>query len=155
MSSGQQQQPPAPAAAAAADDWEQAADSDAQAVAGLGQQTSRISISTQPAFRPQASSFVPGGSQPFYPQQQYYAQGGYQQQPHSPYPQYGGEQAQYGGYQQQHQGGYGAQYGVPQYQRQPQQQQSQQPQQGIYQPQILQRGGPTLSAPKGMSARDL
>jgi hypothetical protein len=150
MSSGQQQQPPAPAA----DDWEQAADSDAQAVAGLGQQTSRINISAQPAFRPQASSFVPGGSQPFYPQQPYYPQGGYQQQQYNPYPQYGSPQAQHGGYQQQ-QGGYGGQYGVPQYAPQPPQQQPQQPQQAPYQPQILQRGGSTLSAPKGMSARDL
>jgi hypothetical protein len=149
MSSGQQQQqqPPAPAT----DDWEQAADSDAQAVAGLGQQTSHINISAQPAFRPQASSFVPGGSQPFYPQQQFYTHGGYQQPQYNPYPQYSGHQAQYSGHQQQQQqGGYGPQYVGPHYQ-----QQQQQPQQAAYLPQILQRGGPTLSASKGMSTRDL
>jgi hypothetical protein len=133
MSSRQQQQQQQ-LPALATDDWELAADSDAQAVAGLGQQTSHINISAQPAFRPQASSFVPSGSQPFYPQQQFYAHGGYQQLQYNPYLQYGGQQAQYSCHQQQQQqGGYSAQYVVPHYQ-----QQQQQPQQAAYQPQILQ-----------------
>ena len=129
----QQQQP--------ADDWEQAADTEQQT---LSQQTSRININSQ-SFRPQASSFVPTGAQPFYPQQHYqYPQQQQQQQPmYNPqqvYPQYG--QPQYG-YQQPGGGGgggyaagYGAQYGVPQ----------QQPQQ--FQPQVLQRGQPAPAQAK-------
>ena len=142
MSSGQQGQQPPPV-----DDWEQAADSEQQ---NLAQQTARINISAQaPAFRPQASAFVPGGSQGgYYAQQPYYPQGGYGQQ-YATYPQYG-QQPQYG-YPQQggYGGGYGAQYAVPQQQQQQQQ---------AYHPQVLQRGQtPPVPATKkeGMLARDL
>ena len=110
----QQQQP--------LDDWEEAADNDQN----LSQQTSRINISAQaPSFRPQASTFVPGGQQAYYPQQPYYQQPQQQQMYGNQYsyPQYG--QPSYG-YQQQ--GGYGGGYG-PQYGGQPQ-----------FQPQLLQRG---------------
>jgi peptide chain release factor subunit 3 len=110
----QQQQP--------LDDWEEAADDDQN----LSQQTSRMNISAQaPSFRPQASTFVPGGQQAYYPQQPYYQQPQQQQMYGNQYsyPQYG--QPSYG-YQQQ--GGYGGGYG-PQYGGQPQ-----------FQPQLLQRG---------------
>ena len=125
----------------AADDWEQAADTDQS----LSDQTSRININANaPSFRPQATSFVPGGQQQqYYAQQPAYGQASYQtygnQAAYGQYPQgqysyqQGGHPGAYGGYG----GGYGNQY-ANQYGGQ----------QAQYQPQVLQRGQELPTQPK-------